>query len=89
MSNQIQHGDRITAYGVTFTVEKILYQEYWGDRKDERPRSDFWGYDCEFIDTDGQYHHWEQNLDCGTAARWNGRCWAPYNENGFPVQEGR
>lgn len=67
MSNHIiEHGDRVTALGMTFTVDKILYQDCCGGT-----------WDIEFIDPRGAYHHWKQNLDGGTAARWNGRTWAP------------
>lgn len=59
----ILKGDKITAYNLTFTVDRILYQEYW---KKE-------GFDCEFIDTKGNYHHWKQWQDGGNVSRWNGR----------------
>jgi len=84
----VQYGDKVTAYGQSFTVDRILYQDYYGSRSDVSPASDCWGYDVEFIDTHGQYHHWKQNQDQGQAARWNGRAWIPYNVDGYPVQEG-
>ena len=51
----INIGDKIRALGYEFEVAKILYQEYW-----ERD-----GYDCEFIDSSGGYHHWKQWYDGG------------------------
>lgn len=51
----IKPGDYITAYGHTYKVERILYQDYW----------DRFGYDCEFIDDRGAYHHWKQWDDGG------------------------
>lgn len=87
MSNPILHGDKITALGLSFVVDLVLYQDYYGSRSDVSPRSDCWGYDAEFIDTKGNYHHWKQNQDQGQAARWNGRAWIPYNVDGYPVQD--
>ena len=51
----IKKGDKITALGYTFTVEKVLYCEWYA--RD--------GYDVEFIDPDGHYHHWKQWEDGG------------------------
>ena len=66
---RINPGDRITAYGYTFTVGKILYQDYYGPREAVHPMSDCWGYDVEFTDTEGRYHHWKQNQDHGWVIR--------------------
>ena len=75
-TRSINHGDKITAMGLSFTVDRILYQDHFGDRPPV-PGSDCWGYDVEFIDTHGNYHPWKQNQDGGTASRWNGRSWQP------------
>ena len=70
----LQHGDKVTALGLSFSIDRILYQDFFGSVP-PAPGSDFWGFDCEFIDTKGNYHHWKQNEDNGTAYRWNGRQW--------------
>lgn len=88
MSNtKIIHGDRITAHGLSFVADRILYQDYFGSRADALPCSDCWGYDVEFIDTKGRYHHWKQNQDGGQVARWNGHSWQAFNVDGVPVQD--
>lgn len=51
----VEIGDHITAYGQTFKVEKIIYQSFW----------DRFGYDVEFLDDRGRYHHWKQAEDGG------------------------
>lgn len=66
---RINPGDRISAYGLTFTVNKILYQDYYGPREAVHPCSDCWGYDIEFTDNLGNYHHWKQNQDGGFLTR--------------------
>ena len=73
-SKILQHGDKVTALGLTFTIDRILFCEFWGDAP-EYPGSDWWGFDCEFVDTKGNYHHWKQNQDKGHAYRWNGKEW--------------
>ena len=83
----ITHGDRITACGCSFTVDTILYQDYYGDRTGRLPGSDCWGFDIEFKDPRGNYHHWKQNQDLGTVSRWNGRTWVPYNVDGYSVRK--
>lgn len=88
MSNPILHGDKITALGLSFTVDEILYQDYYGSRADVHPCSDCWGYDVEFKDPRGNYHHWKQNQDGGQVARWDGRSWQAYNVDGYPVRKG-
>lgn len=67
--NAIRPGDRITAFGYTFTVDKILFQDYYGPREAVHPCSDCWGYDIEFKDPEGRYHHWKQNQDGGYLTR--------------------
>lgn len=74
-SRELKHGDRVSALGITCTIADVLYQDHFGDRPDA-PGSDCWGYDVEFTDTHGAYHHWKQNQDGGSAFRWNGRTWA-------------
>ena len=59
MKHEIQIGDSITAQGYTFKVSKILYQDFW----------DRFGYDVEFLDDKGRYHHWKQSEDGGTVIR--------------------
>jgi len=66
---RINPGDRITALGYTFTVGEILYQDYYGPREAVPPCSDCWGYDIEFLDPLGNYHHWKQNQDKGFLTR--------------------
>lgn len=75
-NRKLQHGDRITALGITCTIDRILYLDHFGDRP-PAPGSDMWGYDVELIDTRGNYRHWKQNQDGGAAFRWNGRAWQP------------
>lgn len=70
----LQHGDKVTALGLSFVIDSIIFQEFWGDAP-EYPGSDWWGFDCEFIDTKGNYHHWKQNQDKGSVCRWNGKEW--------------
>lgn len=64
-SRTIRSGDVITSLRHSYTVNKILYQDWYGPREAVPPCSDCWGYDVEFIDTDGHYHHWKQNQDGG------------------------
>lgn len=65
---RIRPGDMIRAMGYTFTVAKVIYQDYNGDR-DQAGGGDCWGYDVEFMDTSGGYHHWKQNQDHGWVIR--------------------
>ena len=48
-------GAKVTALGKTYEIAKVLYAEYW-----ERD-----GYDIEFLDPRGGYHHWKQWDDGG------------------------
>lgn len=54
----INPGDNITAMGYTFTVARVLYS--YKERI---------GYDVEFIDSYGGYHHWKQWYDGGELIR--------------------
>ena len=51
----IAKGDRVRALGMEFEVDRVLHSEYW----------DRYGWDVEFIDTHGRYHHWKQEEDGG------------------------
>ena len=53
-------GDKINAHGITVTIAKILYQEYYYDRWEN---SDDW--DIELIDENGNYRHWRTWVDGG------------------------
>lgn len=55
----IEKGSIVTAYGRSYMVERVLYSEYW-------PRE---GYDIEFLDPRGGYHHWKQWYDGGSIVR--------------------
>ena len=70
MNNEkrIKPGDMIRALGHTITIGRILYQDYNGDL-DQAGGGDCWGYDVEFLDTSGGYHHWKQNQDRGEVIR--------------------
>lgn len=59
MNKEIKIGDSIKALGFTFKVAKILYQDHW----------DRFGYDVEFLDDKGRYHHWKQWDDGGEVIR--------------------
>ena len=58
---KIEKGDKISALGYTFMVDKIIYQSWW----------DRFGFDCEFLDDKGNYHHWKE-WDDGGAVIWKG-----------------
>lgn len=66
--NCIKPGDKISAMGFTITVGSILFQDYHGN-KEQAGGGDCWGYDVEFLDVDGCYHHWKQNQDFGEVIR--------------------
>jgi len=67
-STMIQPGDVITALGHSYTVSVVLFQDWYGDRSDANGTA-WWGYDIEFKDTNGNYHHWKQNEDGGDVVR--------------------
>lgn len=49
-------GATVTALGMTFEIAKVLGNfEYYAD----------WGFNIEFLDPDGNYHHWKQWDDGG------------------------
>lgn len=56
----IYPGDKITAYGQTYTVWSILYQDKYAYPGQA---------DIEFIDDAGNYHHWKEYYDGGTIIR--------------------
>lgn len=51
--NRARKGYCIACMGVTVTIEKILFQDFYKD------------WDIEFIDTEGNYRHWKQSIDGG------------------------
>lgn len=86
-TKKILPGDRITAQPrfafrpVSFIVDRVLSQDWYGDRV-KAGASDCWGFDVEFIDKEGAYHHWVQNQDHGIAERKAGRYWLPVSDDG-------
>ena len=48
-------GDKVIWKSHEWTISKILFQDYW----------DRFGWDIEFIDANGGYHHWKQHEDGG------------------------
>lgn len=85
--NEIRTGDRITVRGPfawsdnSFIVNTVLYQDWYGDRV-RAGASDCWGYDVEFTDNNGLYHHWKQNQDHGIVERKCGQYWLPVSDDG-------
>lgn len=61
-SKKIRRGDVIAARGHRYQVERILFQDWYGNRS---------GYDVEFIDStiNAEYHHWKQEFDGGDVIR--------------------
>lgn len=55
VSYEAEPGDTIKLDNVTWVIERILHQEYWSR----------FGFDIEFIDTRGKYHHWKEYSDNG------------------------
>ncbi len=47
-------GDLISALGYTYRVGRIIYQDCYDGN-----------YDVEFLDSDGNYHHWKSQFDGG------------------------
>lgn len=86
-SKKILPGDRITVRGpfswadTTYTVGTVLFQDWYGDRV-RAGASDCWGYDIEFKDDNGRYHHWKQNQDHGIVERKSGQYWLPVSDDG-------
>ena len=56
----IEVGDKITALGCTYTVSKVLSQEYFP----ESGKIPEW-WNVEFYDKNGNYHHWKNEFDGG------------------------
>ena len=52
--NKVSVGDTICALDYSFTVGKIIYQDYYAGN-----------WDVEFLDVDGGYHHWKSEFDGG------------------------
>lgn len=71
-SNIIKAGDVIRSGCHAYTVGRILFQDWYGPREAVPPCSDCWGYDVEFTDNNGNYHHWKQNMDGGDVVRKEG-----------------
>ncbi len=58
---ELEAGDKISAYGLTFEIKQVLSQQYF-DRGDA-PDSEYW--DVEFLDNNGGYHHYKSSQDRG------------------------
>ena len=62
---QVEKGDKITAKidyrDHTYEIDKILYQDY--ALKDDFGNPDYW--DIEFLDPNGNYHHYKSQFDKG------------------------
>lgn len=57
---QIEPGDVIVCQGMRVTVGNTIYcNDYWK----EKDGSD--NHYCEFLDVNGNYHYWKQELDGG------------------------
>ena len=52
---KVEINDIVKVNGREYEVEKVLHCEFWDGN----------GYDAEFIDTNGHYHHWKQEEDGG------------------------
>lgn len=50
---KVRKGDRIHCMGITVTIQKVFYYDWWET------------WDIEFIDTEGNYRHWKQAYDGG------------------------
>ena len=53
-TNEAEKGDKVSAYGITVTIDKLYYSDY-----------DNGVWDIEFTDTTGHYRHWKQCYDGG------------------------
>ena len=56
---KVEINDIVKVNGREYEVERVLYCEFW----------DRYGYDVEFIDTSGNYHHWISPLEARTGRR--------------------
>ena len=54
-------GDKVKALGITITIQRVVSQEHYPRLGNE----DDWGWNIEFIGSDGQYRHWKQWEDGG------------------------
>lgn len=50
----MKKGTKIRYKGMTVTVNEVLYADKWDGK-----------WDVEFIDSNGNYRHWKQELDGG------------------------
>jgi len=50
----MKKGTKIRCKGMTVTVNEVLYADKWDGK-----------WDVEFIDSNGNYRHWKQELDGG------------------------
>lgn len=46
-------GDKVKVNGRTYTIADLYFADFWH------------GWYIEFVDTDGHYHNWKQNIDGG------------------------
>ena len=54
----VEVGDKKCCMGITCIVKEVCFSIYWGNGTDG-------GYDCEIIDTNGNYRSWKQRIDGG------------------------
>ena len=52
---KLEPGDTIICKGIKTTIKEIKYQEWWNDYR----------FIVEFIDTNGNYRSWKQEVDGG------------------------
>lgn len=58
MITKAKIGDTVSALGYSFKIGEIIYQDlFCGD------------WDIEFLDVEGNYHHWKSAFDGGTITR--------------------
>lgn len=55
----VKHGDVVILQGTAYTIERVLYQDYYDESWEEH------GWFLEFYDINGKYHYWKQYLDGG------------------------
>jgi hypothetical protein len=53
--NFAEVGDLVLVHKTEVQIDQIIFQEFYDDC----------GYIIEFVDTEGKYHHWKQELDGG------------------------